>query len=185
MNRDLGGISAPRYAACALALLLVLGALGACVPLRNSIAPYDSDPAAAHALEQRAAHICASVRGRDGLPPYPFTTDGCSLWFDNGWQSCCIEHDIDYWCGGSAVDRCAADRRLRRCVDETGHKSTAELMYLTVRFAGHPWWPFSWRWGYGWDWPYSYDDSVGRPLLRGSDEDCAPQPDAAPSSAPW
>jgi hypothetical protein len=159
--------------------------LSACVSLHHSIAPYDTDSVAAQALESRASEICAAVRGREALPPYRFTTDGCSLFPDNGWQQCCIEHDIDYWCGGSAVDRCAADRRLRACA------RAGSLMYLGVRVGGHPWWPFAWRWGYGWPWPYSYDDPADRRLLRGSDEGCAaedpppsfPRPPSAGTSA--
>jgi hypothetical protein len=162
----------------------IAGSLSACVPMHHGIAPYDRDPVAARALEERAAGICAAVRGRDALPTYRFTTDGCSFWPANGWQHCCVEHDIDYWCGGSAVDRCAADRRLLACTEASGHDIAGRVMYLGVRMGGHPWLPFSWRWGYGWDWPYSYDDSPGRAPLRESDEGCSdpftPTPPASP-----
>lgn len=167
-----GGLSCPDFLTRTLVLLL-LGILAACVPTSHTIAPYDKDSVAAQALESRASAVCAAVRGPKALPPHRFTTDGCSLWPDSGWQHCCIEHDIDYWCGGSAVDRCAADRRLRACVKSADHETAGSLMYAGVRVGGHPWWPFPWRWGYGWDWPYSYDDPVGRVLLRGGDEGCA------------
>lgn len=172
MRKD---VARPGFLVRTLALLLPC-VLAACVPTGHSIAPYDSDSKAARALESRASAICAAVRGPKALPPHRFTTDGCSLFPDSDWQHCCIEHDIDYWCGGSTVDRCAADRRLRACVHATNHESTASVMYVGVRAGGHPWWPFSWRWGYGWDWPYSYNDPAGRSLLRDSDEGCATKP---------
>ena len=152
--------------------------------MHHSIAPYEEDPVAAHTLEEHAADVCAAVRGRDALPPYRFTTDGCSLWPDDGWQRCCIEHDIDYWCGGSAVDRCASDRRLRACAEALGHGTAGRIMHFGTRLGGHPWVPFSWRWGYGWDWPYAYDDAAGRVPLRGSDEGCAAQAPEAAENAP-
>jgi len=163
----------------AFGVIAVACPLSACVSMHHGIAPYDKDPVAARTLEERAVGICAAVRGRDALPTYRFTTDGCSFWPDNGWQQCCIEHDIDYWCGGSAVDRCAADRRLRACAEASGHDTAGRIMYLGTRTGGHPWLPFSWRWGYGWDWPYSYDESTGRVPLRGSDEGCSDQPETS------
>jgi hypothetical protein len=155
------------------ATLSLAGLLSACVPLQHGLAPYDTDPVAARSLEGRAADVCAAARGWDALPPYRFTTDGCSFWPDDGWRHCCIEHDIDYWCGGSALDRCASDRRLRACADAAGHGTVGAVMHFGTRLGGHPWLPLSWRWGYGWDWPYAYDESEGRPLLRGGDEGCS------------
>ena len=148
--------------------------------MHHSIAPYQEDPVAARAIEEHAADVCAAARGRDRLPPYRFTTDGCSLWPDDGWQRCCIEHDIDYWCGGSSVDRCASDRRLRACAEALGHGTAGRIMHFGTRLGGHPWVPFPWRWGYGWDWPYAYDDATGRAPLRGSDEACAEETGESP-----
>lgn len=164
----------------ALRQIAMAGSLSACVPIYHSIGPYDKDPVAARALEEHAAEICATVRGRNALPSYRFTTDGCSFWADNVWQRCCVEHDVDYWCGGSTVDRCAADRRLRACAEASGHGTAGRFMYFGTRMGGHPWLPFPWRWGYGWDWPYAYDDSEGRVPLRGSDEGCSNQPEPIP-----
>jgi len=42
----------------------------------HSIAPYDKDSVAAHALESRANAICAAVRGPKALPPYPSPNSG-------------------------------------------------------------------------------------------------------------
>jgi hypothetical protein len=158
----------------------IAASLSACVPMHHSIAPYNEDPVAARALEERAAGICAAVRGRGALPTYRFTTDGCSFWPDNGWLRCCIEHDIDYWCGGSAIDRCASDRRLKACAEAAGHGTVAQVMHFGTRLGGHPWVPLPWRWGYGWDWPYAYDDPAGRAQLRGSEEGCTERPKPAP-----
>jgi hypothetical protein len=52
----------------------------------------------------------------------PFTSDGCSLFPDSSlvseddWCSCCFEHDIAYWRGGTAEERDIADRKLQACV---------------------------------------------------------------------
>jgi len=174
--------AAARQATRALGQIAIAGSLSACVPMHHSIAPYDEDPVAARTLEEHAADICAAARGRDALalPTYRFTTDGCSLWPDNGWRHCCIEHDIDYWCGGSEIDRCASDRRLRACAEAAGHGTVGRVMHFGTRMGGHPWFPLSWRWGYGWDWPYAYDDPAERVPLRGSDEGCSGQSDPSP-----
>lgn len=176
----LADLSASRV----LGQIAIVAFLSACVPMHHSIAPYDKDPAAARTLEEHAADVCTAARGRDALPTNRFTTDGCSFWPDNGWQQCCIEHDVDYWCGGSDVDRCAADRRLRACAETSGHGTVGRVMYFGTRLGGHPWVPFPWRWGYGWDWPYAYDDPAGRAPLRGGDEGCSDQlkPPLEPSS---
>jgi len=38
------------------------------------------------------------------------------MWPDDGWVACCVEHDIAYWCGGSADDRWRADNELLLCI---------------------------------------------------------------------
>jgi hypothetical protein len=127
-------------------------ALAACTPTRHAIQPYKDDPAAARALGAEAVAACRRTRG-DELPPYGFTTDGCSLWIDGPWRQCCVDHDMAYWCGGTYAQRVAADRRMRECVADLGHPGIAGGMYYVVRLGGGSWWPFGWRWGYGWDWP--------------------------------
>ena len=138
----------------------------ACVhtPLTHGIQPYRSDSEQALALEQHAAQICSDHRGTDDLPPHPFKTDGCSAWFDASWKHCCVEHDIYYWCGGSAEDRRRADRELRDCVSlETGCV-LPDMMRAGVRIWGAPWQPVPWRWGYGWDYYRAYDTERDAPL---------------------
>lgn len=115
------------------------------------------EPAQLRALEERALEGCAATRTDGRLPPYAFTTDGCSAWPDGNWRDCCVAHDARYWCGGGAEARVAADTALAGCLAQRGHPGLGDVMQLGVRIFGHPWLPFPWRWGYGWNWPYSYD----------------------------
>ena len=93
----------------------------------------------------------------------PFTSDGCSLFPDSSligaddWCSCCFEHDIAYWRGGSEDEREAADRRLRDCVvGKTGNETLAAAMYEGVRLGGSPYFYNWYRWGYGWGYQRKY-----------------------------
>ena len=124
--------------------------LAGCTPSRHADIFYDRDYAQIRAMEERAVNACRVQ------PPRPFTTDGCSMFPDGSWGECCVEHDVAYWCGGSAQARQAADLRLQACVAERGYPRMSSFVYMGVRAGGHPWWPFSWRWGYGWDWPRTY-----------------------------
>ena len=93
----------------------------------------------------------------------PFTSDGCSLFPDGSiisgddWCSCCFEHDIAYWKGGTEAEREAADRALQACVaGKTGDSVLAKLMYEGVQAGGSPYF-YSWyRWGYGWEFERKY-----------------------------
>lgn len=92
----------------------------------------------------------------------PFTSDGCSRFFDGTpfqrelWKYCCYEHDKRYWRGGTREERRATDRELRSCVDEVQDPVLAFLMYEGVRVGGSPYWPSSYRWGYGWPYGRGY-----------------------------
>jgi hypothetical protein len=154
-----------RRRSAALLTAALAAALAACAPKRHTIEPYRSDAAAAAALEARANAICAAgPHGPRTLPEQRFVTDGCSLWFDDGWaEPCCVEHDIRYWCGGEAEERSAADAALAACVDTLEPSWFAESMRLGVRAGGHPIFPTWYRWGYGRDyWPW-YDDYSAAP----------------------
>ncbi|OOZ39906.1 hypothetical protein BOW53_09805 [Solemya pervernicosa gill symbiont] len=109
----------------------------------------------------------------------PFSSDGCSLFpdgtlFNNElWLSCCVEHDLRYWRGGSYAERITADHALEQCVAARGEAGVAALMYSGVRIGGSPFWPTLYRWGYGWDFlrgykPLSADElkQVERELAR-------------------
>ena len=147
------GHAARRARACLLTLTL---ASAACAT-RVTPAPDDGAANGTLMLQQRAAELCCRQQPDCQLPPHPFTSDGCTLWPDGNWNDCCIEHDIAYWCGGSAAARSRADSSLRGCVAARSSPFNGDLLHLGVRLGGHPWLPFPWRWGYGWDWPYVYD----------------------------
>ncbi len=96
---------------------------------------------------------CSERRGGEQyVPEREFRTDGCTLWPDSDWQACCVEHDMTYWCGGTAEERKAADKAIRECVAETGHPLVGSLMSGVIRVTGLRFFPTPWRWGYGWPW---------------------------------
>ncbi|WP_051972193.1 hypothetical protein [Massilia sp. 9096] len=89
----------------------------------------------------------------------PFSTDGCSMFFDRAplgtadWYSCCVAHGLAYWRGGTAEERLAADRELEHCVKSASDSpALAETMLAGVRAGGGPYFVTPYRWGYGW--PY-------------------------------
>jgi hypothetical protein len=136
--------------------------LSACTPTVHRLQPYRSDPTEAEKLQLRAQEYCSQFGGE--MPPHPFTTDGCSMWPDDRWVQCCVEHDLDYWCGGSSDDRKRADAGLRQCVGADSGAFMGWMMYWGVRAGGVAWMPFPWRWAYGWD------------CCRGYQEHLRPQP---------
>ncbi len=141
--------------------LPALMSLLACASLTHTVEPYRSDPSQGAALQRRAAARCVpSSQARRETPEKPFVTDGCSAGFDREWVGCCVEHDIDYWCGGDAKARHWADRKLRRCVAQTAPDWRARHVYWGVRVGGHPIFPTHFRWGFGRSryWPWYNDD---------------------------
>ena len=103
----------------------------------------------------------------------PFSSDGCSLFPDSSiitgddWCSCCFEHDIAYWKGGTEAEREAADRALQACViEKTGDELLARAMYEGVQAGGSPYFYNWYRWGYGWGYERKYQaltpDESGR-----------------------
>jgi hypothetical protein len=149
-----------RLAALATALLGL--ALAGCAPKLHTVEPYRSDRSVAAALEARASTTCEQgPEGPRSAPEKRFVTDGCSSWLDDGWaEPCCVDHDIHYWCGGSAQERRAADTALRRCIRERQPSWLAGLMWLGVRLGGHPIFPTHYRWGYGRVWQACYGDEA-------------------------
>lgn len=82
-------------------------------------------------------------------------TDKCTCWPDGNWGDCCVDHDIDYWCGGTARQRLESDWRLRRCMRQRSYLPGV-LLFFGVRFGGVHWLPTPWRWGFGHDYPAGY-----------------------------
>jgi hypothetical protein len=137
----------------------------------TSIEPYTKNKPLRNALESAAEEFCRQKRATPNAaqpakrPDFIFTTDGCSRWPDVSWKSCCVVHDIAYWCGGSEQDRKAADRELMRCVNGKA-AIMGTIVYSGVRIGGAPWLPAPWRWGYGWDdWPRHYEPLEGSPKV--------------------
>lgn len=84
-----------------------------------------------------------------------FQSDGCSMFPDGSYYSCCYVHDVAYWPGGTAEARELADQSLRDCVlGITRNEALAGAMYRGVRMGGGPELPTHYRWGYGWPFPY-------------------------------
>jgi hypothetical protein len=100
----------------------------------------------------------------------PFKSDGCSggmttLWRlflrrDPPWEGCCVDHDLQYWFGGTKRERFSADVALMECVAAQGHRNWAVLMFLAVRIGGSPYWPLPWRWNYGSQYSARYTQEI-------------------------
>jgi hypothetical protein len=95
----------------------------------------------------------ASGQTRRGVTiPADFVSDGCSMFPDGDYCDCCVEHDKEYFIGGSLKERREADKRLYRCIRSKGgakHKFVAAVMYLGVRIGGVSFLPTPFRWGFG------------------------------------
>ncbi|MBE9529297.1 MAG: hypothetical protein IME99_08680 [Proteobacteria bacterium] len=142
-------------------MLLTLLLVG-CVPKAHTLAPYSEKTEEAAALEAEAAKACSAERKGAVSGMSSFTTDGCTLYPDGEWVECCIEHDKEYWCGGSRVKRKESDLKMKSCIAKKGFGYRANLMYLGVRLGAHPLMPVPWRWGYGWSWPRGYEEAEKR-----------------------
>ena len=115
--------------------------------------PYQGKEYGTAEIQQIAAQHCDTSQSADDAPEInPFTTDGCTMWRDGTWRACCIEHDIQYWCGGPVLNRKTADQALRQCTRERSSPTNAFLIYWGTRLGGSSLFPFPWRWGYGYQW---------------------------------
>ncbi len=125
--------------------------VGCAAPSHHTPEAWASDADAGAALTARAAAGCVASGRNGGVQPIrPFVTDGCSRFPDTEWNTaCCVEHDVAYWCGGSAGERVAADEAFAACVADEAGGFLAWLMETGVRVGGHPIFPSSYRWGYG------------------------------------
>ena len=138
-------------------LLAVAVASAACAASSRSDAESKASIDGDATLAQRAEQFCAEAGWPAGLPTRPFTTDGCSAWPDGTIHACCVDHDIEYWCGGTAQMRKESDRRLGECAARREYW-LHDFVYLGVRMGGVPWLPTPWRWGYGHEYGTGYTD---------------------------
>lgn len=86
--------------------------------------------------------------------PADFKSDGCSYFPDCDYRICCVEHDKEYFVGGSWKQRWRSDKKLYKCVAAKKgfqHKIIAPVMWFGVRAFGVPWLPTPFRWGFGKD----------------------------------
>jgi hypothetical protein len=147
-----------RTHTAALGALAILGAVAAgCVAHQSRPDLADRAGHRGDELVRHAAGVCSDARPEQ--PDHDFTSDGCSMWPDDGWVACCVEHDLAYWCGGSATARMRADAEFGACVRDDARRShhLSDLMYWGVRLGGIPWQPFPWRWAYGFAGIRGYD----------------------------
>ena len=87
-----------------------------------------------------------------------FVTDGCTLFPDASWESCCTEHDKAYWTGGSKIERLESDTKLGSCVaKKSGNSVLGVMVFAVVRVTGSPMLPVYWRWGFGWSYGRGYN----------------------------
>lgn len=96
----------------------------------------------------------AAVSAQEGPREMPasFKTDRCTLFPDGDYADCCIEHDKDYFFGGTEKQRRRSDKRLYKCVRSKGgwqNKTAASIMWLGVRVGGVSFLPTPFRWGFG------------------------------------
>jgi hypothetical protein len=85
----------------------------------------------------------------------PFVSDGCSGMPDgrttdrSPMTACCIEHDKDYWVGGSLDARKAADAKFTNCIENVSNKFKAGFVKFGVRVGGILFWGNGWKYRRG------------------------------------
>ncbi len=93
----------------------------------------------------------------------PFRSEGCSLSPGSvpgtkiSWATCCVQHDLAYWLGGTEKERLTADENLKSCIQQKANSIIGEIYFSAVRMGGRPHTWAGFRWGYGWNYvrPYS------------------------------
>jgi CubicO group peptidase (beta-lactamase class C family) len=157
-------VSAARRAVFILAGAALV-VLQGCTPLTQAMAQEEIEEQAAGHLSCVARQRCAARGFPAGVPAQAFATDGCTGWPDEVVLSCCIDHDMAYWCGGSRKARKQADAGLRACVKEKYGEWPGPvvgwMMQAAVTTAGSPHLPTYWRWGYGHEFGGGYCDDPG------------------------
>ncbi|HSI87996.1 MAG TPA: hypothetical protein VK918_03005 [Pyrinomonadaceae bacterium] len=84
--------------------------------------------------------------------PADFKSDACTLFPDGNYCECGVDHDKDYYFGGTVKERWRSDKRLYKCVrSHKGWKNKviAPVMWVGVRIGGVSFLPTPFRWGFG------------------------------------
>lgn len=85
-----------------------------------------------------------------------FKTDYCTIFSEgtvfrpNVWKSCCFDHDLRYWFGGTWEDELHADKVLRSCVSQKAGSFYGNMMYYGVRLGHQSPKKHPSHWGWGW-----------------------------------
>jgi hypothetical protein len=106
-------------------------------------------------LQKLSKEVYSQKTWEPPLPPNEFKSDGCSLWPDSEWVDCCVEHDVNYWMGGTGEERKQSDIALGKCARRKGHPIMSRFIYFFTRIGGVSWLPTPFRWGFGWDYSQS------------------------------
>lgn len=80
-----------------------------------------------------------------------FITDGCTGFPDGNYLDCCVQHDREYYAGGSWKARWRSDKKLFSCIaakPKLYNKLIAPIAWLGVRIGGVSWLKASFSWGF-------------------------------------
>ncbi len=87
----------------------------------------------------------------------PLSTDYCTNYPEgtprrpDQWKHCCLIHDMYFWAGGSKGERYEADLELKNCIEASGARRMAQLVFLAVRAGSYS--PIKYtnkKWNNGW-----------------------------------
>lgn len=87
-----------------------------------------------------------------------FVTDGCTGFPDGNYFDCCVQHDREYYVGGSWKERWRSDKKLFSCIaakPKFYNKLVAPIAWLGVRVGGVSWLNASFSWGFSRNKSYS------------------------------
>lgn len=80
-----------------------------------------------------------------------FVTDGCTFFPDGNYLDCCVQHDREYYAGGTSKERWRSDKKLFSCIaakPKFYNKLVAPIAWLGVRVGGVSWLKASFSWGF-------------------------------------
>lgn len=95
---------------------------------------------------------------RPGAPLKPWSakmSNGCTLFPQGNWRSCCVKHDRKYYYGGTRMMKLRADLDLMKCIAHKGHPIMGLIAFIGITLFGGPYWTHKARWNRG----HKYKDS--------------------------